>query len=110
MGLHVIKTPVRTPVANAIGERVIGTMQRECLELVIALGESHLRAILKAWVAHYNKGRPHMSLGPGIPQPAALLPVSLQTKRHRLPEQLSVISRPILGGLHHKYELAGQAA
>jgi putative transposase len=110
MGLHVIKTPARTPVANAIGERVIGTMRRECLAFVIPLGESHLYGILKAWVAHYNEGRPHMSLGPGIPQPPAGLPVSLQTKRHRLPEQLSVISRPILGGLHHAYELAEQAA
>jgi putative transposase len=110
MGLRVRKTPVRTPVANAIGERVIGTMRRECLDLVIPLGESHLYSILKAWVAHYNEGRPHMSLGPGIPQPPAWLPVSLQATRHRLPEQLYVVSRPILGGLHHEYTLAEQAA
>jgi transposase InsO family protein len=110
MGLRVLKTPVRTPVANAIGERVIGTMRRECLDLVIPLGETHLYSILKAWVAHYNEGRPHMSLGPGIPQPPAWLPVSLQAHRHRLPEQLYVVSRPILGGLHHEYTLAEQAA
>ncbi len=45
MGLRVLKTPVRTPVANAIGERVIGTMRRECLDLAIPLGESHLYSI-----------------------------------------------------------------
>ena len=74
MGLHVIKTPVRTPVANAICERVIGTMRRECLDFVIPLNETHLYGILKEWVAHYNEGRPHMSLGPGIPRPIRTLP------------------------------------
>ena len=110
MGLRVLKTPVRTPVTNAIGERVIGTMRRECLDLVIPLCERHLYSILKAWVAHSNESRPHMSLGPGIPQPPAWLPVSLQETRHRVPEQLSVVSPPILGGLHHEYTLAEQAA
>ena len=49
MGLRGLKTPVRTPVANAMGERVIGTMRRECLDLVIPLGEGHLYSILKEW-------------------------------------------------------------
>lgn len=110
MGLHVIKTPIRTPVANAIGERVIGTMRRECLDHVIPLGENHLYALLKAWVAHYNAGRPHMALGPGIPQPPAGLPVALQAKRHQLPEQHSVMIRSILGGLHHEYRLVPKVA
>ena len=65
MGLRVIKTPVRTPIANSICERVIGSLRRECLDLVIPLNASHLYGILKEWVAHYNEGRPHMSLGPG---------------------------------------------
>jgi transposase InsO family protein len=34
---------------------------------MIPLSESHLRFVLKAWIAHYNLGHPHMSLGPGIP-------------------------------------------
>jgi len=67
MGLEVLKTPVRAPQANAYCERLIGTIRRECLDWVIPLGERHLRHILKAWVAHYNGGRPHASLGPGIP-------------------------------------------
>lgn len=110
MGLHVIKTPIRTPVANAIGERVIGTIRRECLDRVIPLGENHLYALLKAWVAHYNEGHPHMTLGPGIPQPPAGLPVALQAKRHQLPEQRSVRVRSILGGLHHEYRLEKKVA
>ena len=47
MGLHVIKTPVRTPVANAICERVIGTLRRDCLDFVIPLNERHFYGILK---------------------------------------------------------------
>ena len=56
IGLRVIKTPVRTPIANAICERVIGSLRRECLDFVIPLHESHLYSILQAWVTHYNEG------------------------------------------------------
>jgi len=110
MGLRVLKTPVRTPVANAICERVIGTLRRECLDFVIPLSESHLYSIVKAWVAHYNDGRPHMSLGPSIPQPPVSLPATLQAHRHRIAEHQHVEARPILGGLHHEYSLEEKAA
>ena len=110
IGLRVIKTPVRTPIANAICERVIGSLRRECLDFVIPLNERHLYGILKAWVAHYNEGRPHMALGPGIPQPRPVLPISPQTHRHRVPTSHRVVDRAILGGLHHEYGLEPQAA
>jgi putative transposase len=110
MGLRVIKTPVRTPVANAICERVIGTMRRECLDLVIPLNERHLYGLLKEWVTHYNEGWPHMSLGPGMPLPSMSLPISLQGHRHQMPKTHRVGGRPILGGLHHEYELENKAA
>jgi transposase InsO family protein len=110
LGLHLLKTPVRTPVANSICERVIGTLRRECLDFVIPLNERHLYNILKEWAAHYNKGRPHMSLGPGIPQPMRPLPRPSQTHRHRLPRDLCVGSRAILNGLHHEYGFEQKAA
>src|SRR5450755_522109 len=53
----------------AICERVIGTIRRECLDWLVPLSEAHLRFTLKSWIAHYNGGRPHMALGPGIPDP-----------------------------------------
>lgn len=110
LGLRVVKTPPRAPQANAICERVLGTLRRECLDFVIPLTENHLRRLLHEWVRHYNQGRPHMSLGPGIPQPPALLPVPLQDHRHWLPTSLRVGARPILGGLHHDYRLEQRAA
>jgi transposase InsO family protein len=104
-GFNVLKTPVRTPVANAICERVLGTLRRECLDFVIPLSVNHLRRLLTRWVRHYNDGRPHMSLGSGIPQPSVSLPAPLQLHRHRLPAYLHVASCPILSGLHHEYGL-----
>src|SRR3954467_5230020 len=71
MGLMVLKTPVRAPQANAFCERLIGTIRRECLDLVIPLSEQHVRSVLAEWVTHYNRGRPHVSLGP--PRSAARL-------------------------------------
>jgi putative transposase len=110
MGLRLLKTPVRTPVANSICERVIGTLRQECLDFVIPLNETHLHGILKEWVGHYNQGRPHMSLGPGIPEPIQMLTVPRQRHRHQLPSGLSVVDRPILAGLHHEYKLEQLAA
>lgn len=105
LGLRVLKTPVRRPQANALCERLLGTLRRECLDFIIPLTESHLQRLLKEWVPHDNTSRPHMSLGLGIPQPSASLPVLRQAHRHRLPEHLRVRARPILGGLHHDYQL-----
>ena len=110
LGLRVLKTPVRTPQANALCERLIGTLRRECFDFLIPLSANYVRWILREWVPHYNTSRPHMSLGPGMPQPPASLPVPLQAHRHQLPEHLPVVSQPILGGLHHAYALAEKVA
>jgi len=110
LGLRVLKTPPHSPQANALCERLLGTLRRECLDYLIPLSENHLRCILKQWVPHYNVGRPHMALGPGFPQSPPHLPVPLQMHRHRLPKPLRVVTRPILGGLHHEYWLEEQVA
>jgi putative transposase len=110
LGLRVLKTPPQSPRAHALCKRLIGTLRRECLDLLIPLTANHLRWILHAWVPHYNTSRPHMSLRPGIPQPPSSLPVPLQAHWHRLPEHLRVVAHPILGGLHHAYGLEKQGA
>ena len=110
LGLRVLKTPPRCPQANAICERAFGSLRREALDFLIPLTENHLRRLLHEWIAHYNRGRPHMSLGPGMPQPPAVLPEPLQPHRHRIAAYLQVVTRPILSGLHHEYGLAQKAA
>src|SRR5258708_19879463 len=66
---EVLKSPHRCPKANAICERVIGRIRRECLDWLIPLSEAHLCLILKTWVAHCNGGRPHSRQGPHVPDP-----------------------------------------
>ena len=109
LGLRVLRTPYRSPQANAFCERLIGSARRECLDFVIPLHESHIRMILKPWVAHFNRGRPHSSLGPGIPEPS-FPKVPLLNKRHHSPDHHRVSAIPVLGGLHHQYKLEKIAA
>jgi transposase InsO family protein len=110
LGLRVLKTPPRAPQDNAICERLLGTLRRECLDFLIPLTANHLRHLLHEWLWHYNAGRLHMSLGPGIPQPPVSLPAALQEHRYRTSEHQHVVANPILGGLHHNYRLEEKAA
>ncbi len=96
LGIEAILTPIRAPKANAVAERVIGTLRRECLDHLIIINERHLRTVLREYVTHYNDGRPHRTLGletPTGPPPRAS------------PHQAGrIVARPVLGGLHHEYE------
>ncbi len=109
MGLSILKTPFRAPQANAFCERLVGSIRRECLDFLIPLHERHRRRFLKEWVAHYNKGRPHSRLGPGIPQPTAGEAVK-RLSGYAIPRDHQVLAEPILGGLHHQYRLERIAA
>ena len=108
-GVRVLKTPVRTPTANAYCERLVGTLRREYLDYLIPFNERHLKSILKEFMIHYNRGRPHSALGPGIPEPPrANVPAGVH--RHELPAGHRVESTAVLGGLHHEYRLEKEAA
>ena len=101
IGVRVLRTPPQSPQANAFCERLVGTMRRECLDFLIPLNERHLRRMLREWVRHYNSGRPHSSLGPGIPDRDAAQygPAKCITPA----TSIEVVARPVLGGLHHEY-------
>jgi len=109
-GLRVLRTPVQAPKANACCERLVGTIRRECLDYVIPLSETHLRTIMREWVAHYNQGRPHASLGPGIPDSDSSPRPRPSIHRHELPANCRIRARDVLGGLHHEYWLEEIAA
>lgn len=108
-GLRVLKTPVRSPMANAYCERVIGSIRRECLDYLIPLTERHLKRSLREYARHYNRGRPHSALGPGFPEPAQAT-VPANGHRHRLPPGHRVAETAVLAGLHHEYYLEKEIA
>ena len=99
-GISILKTPVRAPRANAIGERMIGTLRRECLDRMLILGRRHLEAVLAEYLQHHNSHRPHRSLGQRSPaepdtNPAVLAEVDLARLRRT--------DRP--SGLIHEYRM-----
>jgi transposase InsO family protein len=107
MSLHVLRTPVRAPQANAHCERWIGTARRECLDWIIPLNERHLQRVLAEWFAHYNGERPHSALGPGLPDE----PTRRTTLTgHRLSPEHRVVIHARIGGLHHDHRLEPIAA
>jgi Integrase core domain len=67
LGIETVLTPIRAPRANAVAERLVGTLRRECLDRVIVLNEAHLRAVLTEYTAFYNAERPHRTLELGTP-------------------------------------------
>jgi putative transposase len=60
--IRIIRTPIRAPRANAIAERFIGALRRECLDHLLIAGRRHLDVVLREYVRHYNAHRPHRSL------------------------------------------------
>jgi putative transposase len=94
IGIQVIATPVRAPRANAIAERWIGSVRRECTDRILIAGPRHLRHVLGEYVDHYNTHRPHRTLGQTPPDGrAAPAP----------PDKLRVLRRDRIGGLIHEY-------
>jgi putative transposase len=100
-GTRVITTPIRAPRANAICERVIGTIRRECLDRMLILGRRHLQAVLAEYVEHYNVHRPHRSLDQRAPSALDTPPALIGDVD---PARLRRTDR--LGGLIHEYRIA----
>ena len=61
-GLKILKTPVRTPVANTFAERWIGSIRRELLDRTIIWNQRQLERLVSDYIEHYNSHRPHRSL------------------------------------------------
>jgi len=98
-GITVVRTPVRAPRANAIAERFLRSVRRECLDHLLLLGEAHLRRALGEYVAYCNQDRPHQGLGQRVPAPG----MSQGPARHGAGD---IVALPVLGGRHHSYQRA----
>ncbi len=100
-GIRVIRTPVRTPRANAYAERWVGTLRRECLDWILILGRRHLEAVVREYLTHYNSHRPHRSLDLCPPCAEAVIVGSTADQPPR-----RIRRQDRLGGLIHEYTRA----
>ena len=93
--IGILRTPVRAPRANAIAERWIASVRRECLDWMLIASERHLRLVLSEYIDHYNSHRPHHALRQSPPE------------RRRHPPapgaNVRVLRRIRLGGLIREY-------
>jgi len=96
--IEVVRTPIRTPRANALCERFLGSVRRACLDHLLILHEGQLRRALQAYCTYFNEARPHQGIGQAIPDAAE--------KQRAVHPPASVVSIPVLGGLHHDYRRA----
>ena len=97
-GARVVRTAVRAPQMNAVCERFLGSVRRECLDHIIILSEAHLRHVLAEYSLRYsNTERPHQGISQRIPLPGELEPD---------PIAHSTIAIPVLGGLRDDYRAA----
>lgn len=97
--IKMVKTPYHAPRANAICERFLGSVRRECLDHMLVLHEKQLHRVLNAYVEYFNRARPHQGLHQQVPQ-REVTSIPPDQYRHQ------IISIPVLGGLHHEYQRA----
>jgi putative transposase len=81
---------------NAICERFLGSVRRECLDHLLILHEKQLQRVLGAYVHYFNQARPHQGIRQQIPEPN-VVPIPSDHEGGK------VLSFPVLGGLHHDY-------
>lgn len=96
-GIKVLRTPYRTPRANGVCERFLGSVRRECLDHFLIFHEKQLSRLLKAYVEYFNHARPHQGIHQHIPVPS--VPSAAE---HDSSDK--VIAVAVLCGLHHDYQ------
>lgn len=97
-GIQELKTPYRTPQANGICERFMGSLRRECLDQILFHDGRHVQRVVREYTAYFNQERPHQGISQCIPAQYNL-PKSK-------PASGRITSKTILGGLHHSYSRA----
>ncbi len=93
IGVEEVITAYKSPWQNPYAERVIGSIRRDCLNHCVVLGERHLHRLVSEYVDYYNRSRTHLGLNKDCPIPRA----------YDRPENGPIKSKPVLGGLHHRY-------
>ena len=97
LGIRQVRTPFRSPRANAIAERWVKSARTECLDHLFVFGQAHLRRAMSAYKTYYNHWRPHRSLCQRAPYDSGV--------PHFRSREIGgkIVAEPVLGGLHHIY-------
>jgi len=90
-----VETPYRTPQANGVCERFMGSLRRECMDHILIHEGRHLERVVKEYTAYFNQERPHQGIEQRIPDQYDLT--------RSKPTSGRITSKEILGGLHHSY-------
>jgi putative transposase len=99
--IRILTSPPQAPRANAVCERMIGTLRREVLDRLLIVSEHHLRQVLTEYLLHYNTARPHRALGQLAPAQADTQPPEpINLAEHQIRR------KQILDGLTHEYHIA----
>ncbi|MDX6433294.1 MAG: putative transposase [Streptosporangiaceae bacterium] len=101
-GVRISKTPPQAPRANAICERLVGTLRSEVFDQMLIFNEKHLSKVLTEYAEHYNRHRPHQSRDqrPPMVETTDTRPIT------DLANARSVRRQPILNGLINQYHRA----
>ena len=91
-GIDVISTPYRAPNANSYAERWIRSVREECLDKMLIINQTHLRRVMREYIALFNIARPHQGLDQQIP----VSTINRETTG-------AVRCRKVLGGIIHDY-------
>src|SRR5262249_40060255 len=73
--------------------RLIGTLRRECFDHMVVLNKTHLRRLLRDYLAYYHRVRTHLALEKDSPEPRSV----------ERPDRGRIVATPMVGGLHHRY-------
>jgi transposase InsO family protein len=99
-GIRILASPPQATRANAICERIIGTLRRELFDRLLIVNEHHLRRVLTEYLRHDNTARPHRALGQVAPAQADTRPPVINLAECRIRR------KQVLGGLTHEYQIA----
>jgi transposase InsO family protein len=83
-------------------ERWVGSVRRECLDRLLIFARRQLKHVLRVYVRHYNRQRPHRALDLRPPDSRTRSAVGANT----LLQPLHIDRRDLLGGPIHEYERA----